>query len=623
MSPTETTTSIFTRKYFNVLVTGHRENRLPTAPEQLALVSGALHQVLESLRQAIADTPEPPILRLFTGWSEGADEMARTWFYQHQAEDSTLKFYAVSPENAPEDEADKAMGRVGISREVPNEIPESWHAVTDDYKLLMADVVVCVWDGKMANGCAGGTVRVVADAMRRRLPIIWIHADAAQAGTLKKSEVLQLNSTVIQALDASDPDSIAAHFSDLPNLCDLKLFIKDCVDFTRQNKTSKISDKSDPGACKTFAGFWHSAFFSWMSPWTRKKVNTSVGSWRGPDEFVNASHLGDGYWEIFHRKDRTATHAANQHRDSVIVIHLLSSLAVFGAVAGSFHFLHAPHLFWVIFEFAALALIGGFVWHGREKKNRLSARNTWLLSRQSAEAMRISALLYPQLASLPMLYQLTRAKSAPQAGAAHGAVTLDMKSAERMKVIQMLGDAEPPAQAPDKAYYLADNDKILRDGLCSLIESQINYHETTAKKYEAAHHNLHRITQYVFFAVLFVVALHGLEITYAFFFPHDHGILAQIGHWIADQKWLLLITAFFPALAAALHGILTSFELERLSKNSERMVKRLGELQKIIKVCDKDPIKLRRYAVMTSELMFSEHDDWSSLMKVHQLDLPV
>jgi hypothetical protein len=33
-------------------------------------------------------------------------------------------------------------------------------------------------------------------------------------------------------------------------------------------------------------------------------------------------------------------------------------------------------------------------------------------------------------------------------------------------------------------------------------------------------------------------------------------------HWIRDQTWLLLITAFLPALVAALHGILSTLELQ-------------------------------------------------------------
>jgi len=625
MSPTETTTSIFTRKYFNVLVTGHRENRLPTDRVEREKIRNELNRVLDDIRRDVQ--AKERTLRLFTGWSDGADSMARNWFDACHAQNNSLQFYAVSPESPPSDESrQQVTGMIGVSSERPDPIPESWHSVTDDYKLLMADVVVCIWDGKGAAGCEGGTVRVVAEAMRRRLPVIWIHADVAQAGKLQMVGSLLLSSTLIQTLDAKDPNSMTSHFSpssEHPGL--LASILADSLNPSLLEEGTRIPQKADPQQRPTFAGFWHSLFFKLLSPWKIEDPREPVGAWRGGSgTFVNTSALQDGFWNEFDRMDRTATHAANQYRDGVLLTHLLSSLAVFGAVAGAVHLLLFPDVVWVLFELAALAIIGWLVWRGRGRNTMLSARDTWLLTRQSAETMRMSALLYPQLASLPSLYQLTRTQvttDTAKGSEKNATVELDLKSAARMRVIQILSDAEPPkANAGDGVYYLAGQSE-LKDGFLDLIKDQISYHKKNVEKNEKSHHRLHVITQSVFFFVLAVVFIHLAEMGWVTLMPHDHSIITVIAHWIAGQKWLLIITAFFPALAAALHGILTTFELERLAKSSELMVKRLEDFKDIV-IDENDPIRLRRLAIMTAEMMFAEHDAWGELMSAHHVEIP-
>lgn len=619
----ETATSSFKRKYFNVLVTGHRENRLPKGLVEREKIRTELHRVLDEIWHEVQHKKRT--LRLFTGWSDGVDSLARDWFFDRHAQNDSLQFYAVSPDRPPSEEISQHVtGMIGVSPERPGTIPESWHAITDDYKLLMADLVVSVWDGKAAAGCEGGTVRLVAEAMRRGLPVLWIHADEAQAGKVQLARPWVLSSTVIQTLDAKVPESLTRHFlapSEHPGL--LASILEDSLN---PSLDIPIPPRADPQQRPTFSGFWHSLFFRLFSPWKIKHPREPIKVWYGTEKFVKASALPlqGGFWNEFARLDRIATHAANQYRDGVILSHLLSSLAVFGAVAGAIHLLAFPHVAWVLFEFATLTITGWLVWRGREHKGSLSAHDTWLLARQAAETMRMSALLYPHLASLPSLYKFNRTQvitDAAEFPANLESSAFDLKSLARMRVIQILSDAEPPkANAEDRVYYIARHPE-LKEGLLGLIQDQISYHEKNVIKTEKTYHRLHVMSQSVYFVVLAVVFISLAEIGWVTWMPHDHSFITVLAHWVADQHWLLVITAFFPALAATLHGILTTFELGRLAKNSELMVTRLKELEQMV-IAEHELVRLRRLAILTAEMMLAEHDGWGELMSIHQVDLP-
>ena len=58
------------------------------------------------------------------------------------------------------------------------------YAAANDQMLDGIDVLVAVWDGKVAQGEAG-TAEVVARARARRLPIAWVHAGNRKPGTME------------------------------------------------------------------------------------------------------------------------------------------------------------------------------------------------------------------------------------------------------------------------------------------------------------------------------------------------------------------------------------------------------------------------------------------------------
>ena len=107
--------------------------------------------------------------------------------------------------------------------------------------------------------------------------------------------------------------------------------------------------------------------------------------------------------------------------------------------------------------------------------------------------------------------------------------------------------------------------------------------------------------------------------------------LGALLHLVMHTLWLSLITTFFPALGASLHGALAQSEAYRLNVTSERLV---AELQGAIKqirasltterrgsnsAADSTPIKTSIQAAIA--LILEEHQDWHMLVRPHRLPL--
>ena len=91
--------------------------------------------------------------------------------------------------------------------------------------------------------------------------------------------------------------------------------------------------------------------------------------------------------------------------------------------------------------------------------------------------------------------------------------------------------------------------------------------------------------------------------------------------------WLSLLTTFFPALGASLHGALAQSEAYRLGSTSERL---WGELQRAIgtirTALAPQGLVPEAEAIKTSileaiELILEEHQDWHMLVRPHHLPL--
>ena len=98
-------------------------------------------------------------------------------------------------------------------------------------------------------------------------------------------------------------------------------------------------------------------------------------------------------------------------------------------------------------------------------------------------------------------------------------------------------------------------------------------------------------------------------------------------HLVLHTLWLSLVTTFFPALGASLHGALAQSESYRLSVTSERLVAGLGSaidrLRSVVSEADPAPPAeaVKECVGDAVALILEEHEDWQMLVRPHGLPL--
>lgn len=615
MASTQTSNSCF-----NLLVAGHRDNRLPTAN------TDARRRVFESLKIAVESAQvalnrQAIQLRLVLGDSEGTDEQALDIARNNRIPFDLLSLTPPQPGMLGQN------GRTASIGNMPAD-PQNWRATIDEAKLELADALLVVWDGKQQGGHDGATVRLVMEMLLRRHPVIWIDASSgmSKAGAIRfaKSTTSPLPSLTLLDADERQIAELSRHCfgSDIlpavsatekqATLADqLADYLAPYLSLCLQSELGLVKHW-DPVNSVVWDGFLHSlllrlfGYKKWHGP-------GKIKAWRGPDEFVAGTKLSTTAWEWFDRMDRAAMRAGMAHYDNVVLVHLLASLAVFGAGAGSIE-LFGTVGFWGAFELATLAAIGWIVFRDRKANSAgdgMTTHKAWLALRQGAEAFRMQALLRPFLAGLPAL---------------HRNQWRVIEERPTNPYTQIAVQSIRTEGVPANHYVIEDEWINLKKILCSLIADQRRYQETTYKRCRNTQHHLHTTTQTIFWLAFLTVLVHVISLTSHALEHHGVGLphlLTNAVQWLHEQDWLLLVTAFGPALAAALHGISGKLELERIAITADDMAKRLRILETALdKVPENDTLALRALAVKTAAAMYAEHDGWANLMCVQDLDIP-
>jgi hypothetical protein len=135
-----------------------------------------------------------------------------------------------------------------------------------------------------------------------------------------------------------------------------------------------------------------------------------------------------------------------------------------------------------------------------------------------------------------------------------------------------------------------------------ILEQQRHYHHGVASRQHALLHRVHGINSWLF----------GLT------------ALGALLHLFIHTIWLSLITTFFPALGASLHGALAQSEAHRLDHSAQRLVAQLqGAIERISAALQSSELAADvRIAVQAAmALILEEHQDWHLLVRPHQLPL--
>lgn len=172
-------------------VTGHRNI-------DAAIISPRIGEAIELVRKEL---PEGAGLEVLTSLAEGADLLAL-----ELAANAGLRTHVLLPLpwaefskdlGAARTSAERAMARASSCRVAPGngERPECY-ADANTELLLLADIIIAVWDGEPARG-VGGTEEVVTQARASGLPLMWIHP-ASGALTVER----------VEALDTASPQAL-------------------------------------------------------------------------------------------------------------------------------------------------------------------------------------------------------------------------------------------------------------------------------------------------------------------------------------------------------------------------------------------------------------------------------
>jgi hypothetical protein len=147
----------------------------------------------------------------------------------------------------------------------------------------------------------------------------------------------------------------------------------------------------------------------------------------------------------------------------------------------------------------------------------------------------------------------------------------------------------------------------------AILHEQRSYHHGIAQKQHALMHRVHGVNSCLF----------GLT------------AVAALSHLLVHTLWLSLITTFFPALGASLHGALAQSEAYRLSVTSERLVRELQlSVERIRQALAEAGATAHSLGARVSHaaavkasiedalaLILEEHQDWQMLVRPHHLPL--
>ncbi len=300
------------------------------------------------------------------------------------------------------------------------------------------------------------------------------------------------------------------------------------------------------------------------------------------------------------RFDTRAILYGHRYRSGFWAIYLLSAIAVLCAVVplalgwdSANHLLHPYAGLWAVSEVLIIGSVSAIYWRGHKQ----DWQSQWLGARTTAELSWY----------LPMLAPL---------------IDFDAPAGAANWYLRVFDPGQHVRGADDVAKLCADNEALARKQLANawadpvfvadyarwtteILEDQRHYHYRTASKQHALRHRVHLIN-----SALFALTAVGALL-----------------HLVIHTLWLSLVTTFFPALGASLHGALAQSEAYRLGTTSERLVGELqGAIDRIRAALDErdsaaNELPLKAAIEAAIALILEEHQDWHLLVRPHNLPL--
>jgi hypothetical protein len=625
---------------FRVGVVGHRPDRLPAEDEGLAVVRSNVAEVLQAVSLAVKRfaagpgaalyAPGEPILNACSPLAEGADrifaEEARRLGYRltcvmpfpiaefEQDFSGAMSFEADSLERFRGilDEAESAGVLTRFELNGRRERDREAYEAAGRIVLNQSDLLVVIWDGGVAAG-VGGTVDTLREAIAFNIPTLWIDSRAPHGWKImRSSEDLEClgGEAPCPAAPAETTDDLDAVIEALvtaelglegvdtaPGEHAAPAHLKEYLAETRPPLNLAIiwklfRDFMDVGRVRPpsihVAPFEAQIRSAWPVIGDPGSSAPPAASW------INARLRGHYAWS-----DKLADIYADKHRSGFVASSLLAATAVFIALFPvAAHFGRRASLATAIFELFVLVLMVGLPivarrgrWHQR-----------WLEYRVLAELVRALRILIPLGGSRPLPRTAAHLAS-------YGDPAQSWMNWQARAIARAVGLPEARVTA---SYIKANLDEMLDFlGTTTPPHGQIGFHHINCERMERIHHRLHRMSLILFAASIAAVGLNWLV---RFLWP------AEIDR---VNEWLILFSAFLPALGATFASINNQGEFARLQRRSHAMADSLRSVREKVFNLDVEPhppalATVSELAAQIASMMVDENTEW----RIVVLDVP-
>lgn len=647
----------------NLGITGHRLNGLRN--NKPAIVNDALHSVyamllhsVEALRKEVCGTiyaDKPPIFRVVSALAEGADRLASDAAPPEWHIAAVLPMprdeYARDFEQSADEPSSKAeFLRLLARAESVTELPllderdvgssdaraEHYHAL-GIFLIRQIDLLIAVWDGQAARG-PGGTGDVVALAIQRKTPVIWIDPENASPPRILYS----LNSSGVHTCHPFDNSSCAA-------------LIKGILapPAIRKRRTHGHGEEAaDPGSItrmstlpEYFAAPWPKHLFLPFA-YNLLRAVSGVGRWRWPISYGAFADFAKGWGKSFESMAEAPERGFSERLNSVlmprsvwadvlawrygmiyrsayITIFLLAGLSVPVGLC-YLYFLESPSILGIkaIFVCIELVIIATIVMLVRQGVKR-NWHGAWLETRELAELLRQGKWL-SRVGGLREFLSPTGGEESVPAWYARATF-------REIGLPHGLLDTE----------YLR---QVLTATSSFEIAEQRGYHFANAVNLGKIQNFLHRKGDACFYATigflffyLLAWAIDHISIAALAAEPekalphggtatHSHGLLHELlEYWI--KPTVSIAAAGLPALGAALSGIRAQGDFEGFAERSRATHAALAEIEGRIDTLLDSGVTISVDAatevlMMTTYIMTQDVNAWRQLYYAKRLVLP-
>ena len=311
----------------------------------------------------------------------------------------------------------------------------------------------------------------------------------------------------------------------------------------------------------------------------------------------------------FSKYDIAANYFSGIYRDGNWILYFLSAFAVFSAVSGAISLGGSINIWlWALAECLCIAGIIFLVLASKKYKYH----RRWLFNRFYAETIRYARVGLPFLVIPYCLknshYGLDDFLSHSKDNSSEDEPTSAHSHLKLNQVMRLIMDAGLPETLTKKPYNPAAHFDDLVNYSKLILSDQVQFHKKTFHRNEMIAHSLHKISFYCFALTVLGIA----------------------GHFIIHSGVWLIFTAALPALAGAIHGLVTQNEYEKISQISSvafsKLSATLEEIQNTASwknLGDTDRfLKLQLLMEDAIEVMSGSAQSWQEIIQGRETTLP-